>query len=116
MGRFDDEAKVSAPTGTGKRVTFTGKIVSLKEKASYFGYRTTYVTKATIKMTTPEGVWLAWGTLPGALVEKARVGDTVTLTATLESGNEAHFCFFKRPTPIELVKAPERESEETAAA
>jgi hypothetical protein len=94
------ETHVAAPLG---RVTFTGKIVSRKNHSSEWGDS----IKITIKVATPDGVWLAWGTWGGPV----SVGDTITLTATLHPGRETHFVFFKRPCapkPPKAPKAPKR--------
>jgi len=82
-----EEAHVPAPEG---RVTFTGTIVSIKEREGYMGG---VEYKMTVKVTTPEGTWLAWMTAPGG-TEK---GQTVNVTATLTRGSDAHFAFGKRP-------------------
>jgi hypothetical protein len=100
-----EEVKVAAPSG---RVTFTGTIVSCKWQEGYT-YGDAGRAVCTVKVTTPEGIWLAWGTLPSAVdgnCDEQR-GRTITLTGTLSAGNEPHFAFFKRPT---LVDVSERES------
>jgi hypothetical protein len=86
-----EEAKVAAPTGKG--VLFEGEIISIKSRETDWGIS----YKATIKVTTPEGVWLAWGTLPqnlkdlcsnyGALFDSLK-GALVSVKATLEAGTD----------------------------
>ena len=97
---FDgNEVHVAAPVG--ERVTFTGQVVSIKERMTQYGIRVVI----TVKVTTPDGTWLAWGTAPRALVRygyEHLYGATVEITAGLERGNEAHFAFMKRP-PGKLV-------------
>lgn len=84
-----DEATVPAPTG---RVQFTGKVVSKKYHENDFGG----VYKLTVKVTTPEGVYLVWVSQPSSVT--VEVGDTVTMTATLTpSDDKEHFAFGKRP-------------------
>lgn len=87
-----EEATVPAPEG---RVTFTGTVVSVKEREGYMGG---VEWKATVKVTTPEGVWLAWMTANDSAVVK---GATITVTATLtRSDRDAHFAFGKRPVVL----------------
>jgi hypothetical protein len=94
------EVNVPAPTG---RVTFTGKVVSIKYQAPYcYGAVGTY--KATIKVEAePRKVWLAWVTVPSN--SEWNKGDTVTVTASLEIGDSAHFAFGKRPKAVAHVPA-----------
>lgn len=91
-----EELHVAAPTG---RVRFTGEIVSIKEHENDFGF----TCKATIKVTTPGGSWLAWVTIPQC--SDWHKGKIVDLTATLTQGSSSHFAFGKRPIDhtVELV-------------
>lgn len=92
------EVHVAAPTG---KQTFRGTIVSAKSHESAYGTS----LKITVKVTTPEGTWLAWGTAPSAILNSFESYDykavlrgcEVELTATLEAGSEPHFVFMKRP-------------------
>lgn len=93
-----EEVKVSAPISESRQ-TIRGVLVS---KKTYKGVYGTSI-KGTVKVTTAEGVWLAWGTLPNSLWDytnhvSPEVGDTIELTAWLHAGKEPHFVFFKRPT------------------
>lgn len=112
------EVHVVAPTG---RVVVRGLIVSIKSKQTDFGP----VLKMTVKVTTPEGSWLAWSSVPDSLalgagwqtvnedgspceqsadyVPRASVGDEVEFTATLSTSDTPHFAFAKRPTKARLV-------------
>ena len=84
------EAHVSAPEG---RVTVRGTMVSKRSHESAFGT----CLKMTVKVETPEGSWLAWGTVPSNI--NPEVGATVEFTATLSrSHDKPFFAFFKRPT------------------
>ena len=95
------ETHVPAPTG---RQTFRGVVVSTKSQEG--GYGVEY--KMTVKVTTEEGTWLAWGTIPNALLESVPVGERgriytlrgleVEITATLQRGKDEHFAIAKRPT------------------
>ena len=83
------ERHVHAPLG---RATFQGTVVAKKLHEGPWGA----AWKLTVKVETPEGSWLAWGTQTAAMgvVEK---GDVVEIAATLEPGRDAHFAFMKRP-------------------
>jgi len=98
-----EEPYTAAPTG---RVTFTGRIVSLKYQEAYcYGGAGSY--KATIKVVTPSGIWLAWGTLPAA--SSAEKGDEVTLMATVTpSEDKEYFAFYKRPKLVMPPPPPPR--------
>lgn len=85
----ETELHVPAPEG---RVAFEGIVVSKRVHESDFGD----CLKMTIKVQTPEGSWLAWGTVPSSM--NPEVGQTVRIKATLvQSKDKAHFAFFKRP-------------------
>ena len=104
-----EEKKAPAPRG---RVTFEGRVVSAKWHETGFGNS----IKMTIKVETPEGVWLAWVTAGSDLREAyfatGQTGDMVgwlrgrriSLTATLTPGNEPHFAFGKRPTGAKVLE------------
>jgi uncharacterized membrane protein len=61
------EAHVAAPIAD-KRQRISGRVVSCKWQESDYGG----AYKMTVKMETPEGSWLAWGTVPAALETLAR--------------------------------------------
>jgi hypothetical protein len=87
------EKHVPAPTG---RVTFDGEIVGVKTVDGLYGE----TTKITVKVTTPDGTWLAWLTAPNALFsgDTALRGRQARFTATLtRSDRDEHFAFGKRP-------------------
>lgn len=94
-----EEKHVPAPEG---RVTFSGEIVSAKTQASDWGE----VIKIVVKVTTPEGVWLAWVTAADSILggDRALRGRKVEMTATLTRGKDAHFAFGKRPTGAKLLE------------
>lgn len=102
------EKHVPAPTG---RVPVRGLLVSKKSVDSDWGT----AIKGTVKVATPEGVWLAWGTVPSSLLyygERAEVGDVIEFTATLKPGRDAHFALWSRPTKARVV---ERSAKNAAA-
>lgn len=103
------EVFVSAPSG---KATITGQVVSSKLQPSDFGA----TWKMTVKVSSPAGSWLAYGTIPTSILEALRPeldgnltdvirGRTVSFTATFSRGNEAHFAFFARPTKA-TIDAP----------
>jgi len=91
-------AEVNVPAPTGK-VTFRGVVVSSKVQEGAWGNS----LKITVKVTTPEGVWLAWGTEPTGIVSELgrhtdrKKGYEVELTATLKAGRDPHFAIMSRP-------------------
>lgn len=110
------EVHVAAPTG---KQTFRGTIVACKTQESAYGTQ----IKMTVKVATPEGVWLAWGTAPSGILNSVEGYDYATIlrgceveiTATLEAGREPHFVFMKRPRGV-IVSKPEAASSATANA
>lgn len=87
------EAHVPAPEG---RVTVTGTVVSVKPRNDYDP-----ALRMTVKVTTPAGSWLAWGSVPAGL--RVARGATVEFVATLTRGRDAHFAIYKRPAKAHLV-------------
>lgn len=96
----EKEKHVAAPTG---RQTFVGRVVSLKERETMYGLQ----TKITVKVETPAGSWLAWGTCPRAILDVADhekvVGRMVEITATLKEGRDEFFALMSRPKGYVLV-------------
>lgn len=121
--------RVPAPEG---KTTITGKIVSIKEKDSDWGT----VLKCTVVCSTDDGEFVVWGSLARALegewgctecksttsnvvhkdsctqsagfdyIGQAKVGDTVTFSATFtRSNDDESFAFYKRPTKASIVAA-----------
>lgn len=106
------EKTVTAPTG---RREITGTVVSQKVYEGDWGPS----TKIVVKVETPDGVWLAFGTAPRALMDRLSAlrwdltspeanaatlrGRKVTFTATLKPGRDAHFALFSRPTGGEFI-------------
>lgn len=91
------EVNVPAPTG---RVTVRGVLVSKKAYDSQYGTS----IKGTVKVATPEGTWLAWGTLPASLLDASpQIGAVVEFTATLKPGRDPHFALASRPTGGRIV-------------
>jgi hypothetical protein len=99
----------TVPVPTGKGLTITGKLVSRKWKETDFGS----VEKCLVVVTTPEGEYKVWGSIPAALygtteglevTGAVEVGDTVTFRASVEaSSDDPSFGFYKRPTRASIV-------------
>jgi hypothetical protein len=96
------EVHVPAPEGN---VKVEGKVVSVKWHDSQYGG----ALKMTVKVTTPEGAWLTWGTVPRALddLPGGLKGKTIAFEATLARGRDAHFALFKRPKKAHVVETVE---------
>jgi hypothetical protein len=92
------EVLVPAPVSEGRQWV-EGVVVSVKLHASAYGE----TWKMTVKVTTPAGVWLTWGTRPTSL-DEARRGDRVKFQAALKAGRDAHFALFSRPSKAVVVK------------
>lgn len=120
-----EETHVPVPIVEGRQ-RIEGEVVSVKHTDGYYGV----ATKITVKVTTPDGTWIAWGTMPTALYDVAAeewrdehaprdaegarpwhrlpeerellVGRTVGFDAKLKQGRDAHFALFSRPTKPEL--------------
>lgn len=90
-----EEKHVAAPIG---RQLIRGRVVSKKTYDSDYGSS----TKITIKVETPDGSWLAWGSTFSTAGVFER-GDMIEFKATLSPGREAHFAFFKRPTDGRVI-------------
>lgn len=87
----------------GKQVV-KGKVLSIKEEESYFGYQPTYTTKM---LVLDERKFKVWVTVPKAIQEVC-VGDVVEFTATLtRSDKDKSFGFGKRPSKASIVKGGE---------
>ena len=91
-----EEKHCPAPEG---KQTFNGVVVGSKVQKGYYGTQ----IKITVKVETPDGNWLAYGTAPAAILD-ATVnhgglrGCKVEITATLtRSDRDVHFAFTKRP-------------------
>lgn len=96
------EKKCNAPSG---RVTFTGKVVSAKYYTGAYGSQ----LKATIKVETPEGRWMCFGSVPTGVLQDVSPngnlkGSVVSITATvIPKEDDPTFANFKRPTKGEAL-------------
>lgn len=88
------EVLVPAPV-SDSRVTFQGLVVGTRNVQGSYGDS----FKMTVKVTTPAGVWLAWGTAPSGVMSGhgALKGSVVEVTAKLKAGREPHFAIMNRP-------------------
>lgn len=90
--RATEATEPTAPVPTG-RVTVTGEVVALRWDNTQWGS----VQKMLVKVTTTDGAYKVWGSVPAGL--DASRGDVVTMKATLErSDRDEAFGFFKRPS------------------
>lgn len=113
--RLAAESKAPKATVPAGRAEVVAVVTSLKEVESNYGgfYNRcgAYVggkvtTKMTAKVETASGSYRVYGTVPSALVETTKVGDTLRFTATFEaSKDDPSFGFFKRPSCAERVEA-----------
>lgn len=116
----EPEQHVAVPVEDGRQ-RVEGEVVSVKLRSGAYGD----AWKMTVKVETPDGSWLVWGTVPRVLEDlamdawkAANVGEDrdpglydllkgrrVAFDAKLTVGREEHFAFFKRPTKpaLELV-------------
>lgn len=104
-----EEKHVPAPIESGRQ-TVEGEIVSVKFRDSRYGGS----FKLTVKVHTPEGSWLAWGTCPAVFIDAAPDGHVnklrgavVQFDAKLKQGRDAHFALFSRPTKAAVVELKE---------
>lgn len=99
-----EPSKIAAPV-SDKRVTVQGVVVSVKSYDSDFGP----CLKMTVKVSTPEGEWLCWGSVPSTVegaesyLGRIQRGDVVSFDCKLVAGREPHFALFKRPTKCRQV-------------
>jgi len=94
-------ADLPVPEG---RVTATFRIVKFKESSfTFHGGRFGTSTSIKVVGVMANGVKV-WGTLPDALVNDAKEGDSVTLTATFKK-KDAGFAVFTRPSKATLAVA-----------
>lgn len=101
------EKLVPAPISE-KRQTIRGKVVSKKSYDTVYGV----TTKITVKVETPEGNWLCWGTVVEVGGNYAQRGDTIEFDAKLSAGREPHFALFKRPTKGRVITPASDPSED----
>ena len=95
-----EEKHVPVPS-TDERIQIEGEAISVKWVEDYYNDHGTQ--KMTVKVNTPNGSWLCYGSVPTA-VENLERGQTVRFMAKVEQGNkDEHFGFFKRPTKAEIV-------------
>lgn len=93
-----EEKHVPVPVD-GERIVVRGTVLSVKEREGFNGPE----LKMTVKVSTKDGSWLCWGTVPTALGGDLR-GAEVEFTAKVVRGDkDEHFGFFKRPTKAKRI-------------
>lgn len=93
------EVHVEAPEGPQH---VEGVVVSTKWHSSQYGE----TLKMTVRVETPAGSWLAWGTVPSSLEGHpgGLKGARIAFDATVQRGDrEQHFAFFKRPKKARVL-------------
>jgi hypothetical protein len=90
------EVLVDVPEG---RLTIEGEVLTTKWQDSDFGGS----LKMLVKVTTPQGVYKVWGSVPSAISPER--GDFVKFMAQV-TAKETGFGFFKRPTQAQVVRTP----------
>ncbi len=111
----EEEKHIEAPVTEGKRQRIQGKIVSKKAQENDYGV----TMRLTIKMWTPEGSWLAWGSAPSLPADQGycEVGDEIAFDAMLtRSDKDPHFAFYKRPTKAVKIGLTKEKPEEAVPA
>jgi hypothetical protein len=110
------EKHVRAPV-EDNRQRVTGKVVGVKIHDGAYGSS----LKITVKIETPDGSWLTWGTAPSALLSLVQDlgglrGATVAFDAKLVRADDSeHFTFFKRPTKPEVLAVDSDEARKRLA-
>lgn len=94
------EVKAIAPTGTGKRETFIGEIVSVKLHVSeQWGSS----WKCTVKVTNEDGsIWLAWGSVDRNLIDQAKSTEAADNARNVSSRSRDNGDAFERAIRAEL--------------
>lgn len=102
--RLAEQAKEQhIPAPEGKGIAITGEVVHTKFVDNAWG--STF--KMLVKVTTPEGSWLVWSSVPTEIARDDLKGRTITFTAELTRGDrEPHFAFAKRPRNAWIVVNP----------
>lgn len=86
----DKPRKIDPPTG---RVKVSGKVISLKDSETDFGWQ----LKMLVEVTEDHGSYRVFGTVPSAISEDIERGSMVSFMAAVRP-REPGFGFFSRPT------------------
>ena len=111
-----EEVHVRAPV-EDKRQRVAGEVVGVRFHDNAYGG----AMKITVKVHTPDGSWLTWGSLPSGLLPdgifaQGLRGAFVAFDAKLtRSDDSEHFTFFKRPTKPKLISLDSDEARELLA-
>ncbi|KPJ92596.1 MAG: hypothetical protein AMS18_07125 [Gemmatimonas sp. SG8_17] len=88
---------VDVPEG---RQQLEGEVLSVKMKYTAFGD----TLKMLVRVTTDEGIFKVWGTVPTNLVADIERNHVVRFTATLKRSDDRGFGFFSRPAKASIVE------------
>ena len=90
------DAEVAGVVVEGRYV-IEGTVLSTKWVENAYGES----LKMLVRVEQSDGVVRLWGSVPAAI--DPEIGDVVRFTAAVETGRDADFGFFKRPTKAEVV-------------
>lgn len=97
------EKHVEVPVD-GERIEIEGLVVATKIQVGYHGD----MIKMTVKIETPAGSWMVYGTAPDSLfdgLDGPLKGHRVSFMAKVSKGNrDNYFGFFSRPTKASVLK------------
>jgi hypothetical protein len=101
------ETKASEPPAVpvveGK-YTIEGRVLSYRWQESHFGYNAG-AWKMLVLVTTDDGTYKLWGTIPSKIVGSVQRGTLVRFNATVEkSDKDESFGFYSRPTKAEVIE------------
>jgi hypothetical protein len=107
-------AEVLIPAPVGDKVVVRGRVVGVKSYESAYGDQ----LKMTVKVESPEGVWLAWGSVPSGLLggDRELRGSLVEFTARLNPGRDSHFALINRPRLARVIEEAPVEGQQGAGA
>ena len=92
-----EEVEEVAGVVVAGRYVVEGTVLSTKWVENGYGES----LKMLVRIEQADGIVRLWGSVPSAI--DPEIGDKVRFTAAVETGREADFGFFKRPTKAEIV-------------
>lgn len=101
--RAAEQAPAVPVPQSDERIAVEGRIATIREDATDFGMQ----LRCLLICRAGEGEFKLWGSLPSAALG-AKIGDTLRFMAKVErSQKDEAFGFYKRPTKVEWIPAPE---------
>lgn len=92
------EERENAPEVVEGKQVFEGEVLSLKETSACYDYRNV-TTQLKMLVKDARGFKL-YGSVPKALVDDIKIGDTVKISATVKKSKDNGFGFFSRPYAV----------------